>query len=42
MATVLNAQELEIFILSRMARPTLGPTQPPNAGILSWDKAVGV
>jgi len=41
MATMLNAQEQEI-IFSRMTKPTLGPTQPPNAGVLSWDKAVGV
>jgi hypothetical protein len=32
MATILNTQEQEIFIFSGMTRPTLGPTQPPNAG----------
>jgi len=41
MATRLNTQEQEIFIFSRMTRPTLGPTQPHNAGILSWESAVG-
>jgi len=42
MATVLNTQELEIFVFSRMTRPTVGPTHPPNARVLSWDKAVRV
>jgi hypothetical protein len=42
MATILNTKEQEIFVFFRMTRPTLGPTQLPNAGVISWDKAAGV
>jgi len=42
MATILNTKEQEIFIFFRMTRPTLGPTQLPNAGVISWDKVAVV